>query len=48
MPDVDFRGKTTDKILNNVDIFDVYQGEGIEIGKKSVALGLTFLDASLL
>ena len=34
------------KLLNNVQIFDVYQGQGIEKGKKSIALGLTFQDAS--
>lgn len=30
------------QFLHNVEIFDIYQGEGIEFGKKSVALGLTF------
>lgn len=28
--------------LTNLELFDVYQGEGIENGKKSLALGLTF------
>jgi phenylalanyl-tRNA synthetase beta chain len=28
--------------LANLELFDVYQGEGIEKGKKSLALGLTF------
>ena len=28
--------------LQNVNIFDVYQGKGVEIGQKSVALGLIF------
>jgi phenylalanyl-tRNA synthetase beta chain len=28
--------------LKNVQIFDVYQGKGIETGKKSIALSLTF------
>jgi phenylalanyl-tRNA synthetase beta chain len=28
--------------LTNLELFDVYQGEGIEKGKKSLALGLTF------
>ncbi|OGT33035.1 MAG: phenylalanine--tRNA ligase subunit beta, partial [Gammaproteobacteria bacterium RIFCSPHIGHO2_02_FULL_39_13] len=32
--------------LKTVQIFDVYQGKNIETGKKSVALGLTFQDAS--
>ena len=28
--------------LNELELFDVYRGEGIEKGKKSLALGLTF------
>ncbi len=32
--------------LNNVQIFDVYQGPNIETGKKSIALALTFQDSS--
>ncbi len=32
--------------MNNVQIFDVYQGQNIEKGQKSIALGLTFQDAS--
>jgi phenylalanyl-tRNA synthetase beta chain len=32
--------------LQNLHIFDVYQGKGIELGKKSIALGLTFQDPS--
>ena len=32
--------------LKEAHIFDVYQGPGIETGKKSIALGLTFQDAS--
>ncbi len=32
--------------LDNVHIFDVYQGDGCEIGKKSIAIGLTFQAAS--
>lgn len=32
--------------LQNVQIFDIYQGKGIETGKKSIALGLTFQDPS--
>jgi phenylalanyl-tRNA synthetase beta chain len=30
------------KVLSKLELFDVYQGEGIEKGKKSLALGLTF------
>ena len=29
-------------VLINLELFDVYRGEGIDSGKKSVALGLTF------
>ncbi len=36
----------TGKLLNNVQIFDVYQGSNIEKGQKSIALGMTFQDAS--
>jgi phenylalanyl-tRNA synthetase beta chain len=32
--------------LCDLHIFDVYQGKGIELGKKSIALGLTFQDPS--
>ena len=35
------RDKATN-LLNNLQLFDLYQGEGIEKGKKSLALGLTF------
>lgn len=31
-------------ILNSVDIFDVYEGDKMEVGRKSVALRLTFQD----
>ncbi|WP_413291204.1 phenylalanine--tRNA ligase subunit beta [Bdellovibrio sp. HCB337] len=31
-------------ILTNVDVFDVYEGDKLEAGKKSVALRLTFQD----
>jgi phenylalanyl-tRNA synthetase beta chain len=34
------------KLLNNVQIFDVYQGQNIEKGSKSVALAMTFQDAT--
>lgn len=32
--------------LSSLQLFDVYSGEGIESGRKSLALGLTFQDAS--
>lgn len=32
--------------LINLQLFDVYQGEGIDLGKKSLALGLTFQGSS--
>ena len=35
------KNDATDK-LTNLELFDLYQGEGIEKGKKSLALGLTF------
>lgn len=38
--------KAAGSLLNNVQIFDIYDGKGIESGKKSVALGLTFQDPS--
>lgn len=28
--------------LNNLELFDLYRGEGIDLGKKSLTLGLTF------
>ncbi len=31
-------------LLNSVDVFDVYQGEHVESGYKSVALTMTFVD----
>jgi phenylalanyl-tRNA synthetase beta chain len=37
---------TVPDMLNNLELFDVYQGEGIELGKKSLALGLTFQGSS--
>ena len=33
-----------DKIIKNVDVFDVYEGDKIEKGKKSMAITITFLD----
>ena len=32
--------------LKNIDLFDVYMGEGIDSGRKSLALGLTLQDLS--
>ncbi len=32
--------------LTNLQLFDVYSGEGVESGRKSLALGLTFQDSS--
>ncbi len=37
---------TSYELLDNLELFDVYQGEGIDIGKKSLALGLTFRRSS--
>lgn len=34
------------EVLTNLELFDVYQGEGIDLGKKSLALGLTFQASS--
>ena len=33
-------------VLENLECFDVYRGEGIDSGKKSLSLGLTFQDPS--
>ena len=38
--------KQASDLLENLELFDVYQGEGIDIGKKSLALGLTFQGTS--
>ena len=37
---------TASDSLNNLELFDVYHGEGIDILKKSLALGLTFQASS--
>jgi phenylalanyl-tRNA synthetase beta chain len=37
---------TADETLQNLKLFDVYQGKGIETNRKSLALGLTFQHAS--
>lgn len=36
----------SNKLLCNVEIFDIYQGQGVEKGKKSVALNLIFQHTS--
>jgi phenylalanyl-tRNA synthetase beta chain len=36
--------KAGGKILNNIDVFDVYVGDKIENDKKSIAFALTFQD----
>jgi len=33
-------------VLYNLELLDVYRGEAIDLGKKSLALGLTFLRTS--
>jgi phenylalanyl-tRNA synthetase beta chain len=33
-------------LLEQVQLFDVYKGKGIDSGKKSLALGLTLQDSS--
>jgi len=35
-----------DRLIKSVDVFDVYEGEGIVDTKKSIALSITFLDES--
>ena len=37
-------GQASPDVLKNLEFFDVYCGEGIDPGKKSVAIGLTFQD----
>lgn len=34
------------ELLTNLELFDVYEGEGVDLGKKSLALGLTFQKSS--
>ncbi len=36
--------KAGGRLLQHIDVFDVYQGENIEEGKKSIAFNLTFMD----
>jgi phenylalanyl-tRNA synthetase beta chain len=38
--------QTEKKLLKNVSLFDVYEGDKIEKGKKSYALSFTLLDES--
>lgn len=38
--------KNADSTLKNFHLFDVYEGEGIDSGRKSIAFGLTFQDQS--
>jgi len=35
-------GQAATDVLKNLELFDVYRGEGIDSGKKSLAIGLTF------
>lgn len=36
--------KASNKLLQNVEVFDIYEGKGVEEGKKSVAISLYYLD----
>ncbi|MGB6976307.1 MAG: phenylalanine--tRNA ligase subunit beta [Gammaproteobacteria bacterium] len=38
--------RLSDDLLQQVQLFDIYQGKSIEVGKKSLALSLTFQHAS--
>lgn len=38
--------EASSELLTNFQLFDVYQGKGIDSGRKSVAFGLTFQDQS--
>lgn len=38
--------KSCGKLLSKVDVFDVYQGENVEKGQKSLAFNLTFMDVN--
>jgi len=38
--------KAGGRLLKNIEVFDVYEGEKVEEGKKSIAFNLTFQDAS--
>ena len=39
-------GDTGIDMLQNLELFDVYQGEGVDSGMKSISLGLTFRSSS--
>jgi phenylalanyl-tRNA synthetase beta chain len=39
---LDVAATAAGEVVTNLELFDVYQGEGIDLGKKSLALGLTF------
>jgi len=39
---MDLIRKTTPDVLYNLELFDVYRGEAIDLEKKSLAFGLTF------
>ncbi len=43
---LDCIGANVSDVLNKLELFDVYQGEGIDSGKKSLAVGLTFQKSS--
>ena len=43
---LDCVGASVSDVLNKLELFDVYQGEGIDSGKKSLAIGLTFQKSS--
>jgi len=43
---LDCIARSAPEVLTNLELFDVYQGEGIDLGKKSLALGLTFQKSS--
>ena len=38
--------KRCSALLKDLIVFDVYQGEGIDLNRKSIGLGLTFQKAS--
>lgn len=43
---LDCIGNNATDVLNKLELFDVYRGEGIDSGKKSLAIGLTFQRSS--
>jgi len=42
----DLVGHCAGDVLKNLELFDVYHGEGVDPGKKSVSLSLTFQASS--